>query len=136
MNYYPFQQPMNYPNPLDQLAQLRQQAMQPQYPPQMQQPQQQTGMMWVRNRAEAENYPLPPNTAIALWDASGAFVHRKETDVSGKPMITTFKLVEVSDIPQNEPEFVTWDKFTALAENVSALANHIKSMNKEGNANE
>ncbi len=112
----PYQQMYSQPVP-DQLQQYRQ-------PYQQNQPQQQSAMVWVRNRNEAENYPVAPNTAIALWDMSGPYVHRKETDVSGRPVIKTFKLVEATEAPQqaNIPgaEFVTRKEFQAFVDSLNA----------------
>ncbi len=118
----PYQQMYSQPMP-DQLQQYRQPYQQQQFG--QQQTQQQSAMVWVRNRAEADAYPVAPNTAIALWDMSGPYVHRKETDVSGRPVIKTYKLVEAVEPAQaaNNPsgDFVTREEFNALATAVAAL---------------
>ncbi len=118
MNYYnPYPYPAQY-----QLSQLRQ-PYPMQYPAQNQ-PQQQSGMVWVRNRFEAENYPVAPNTAIALWDMSGPYVHRKETDVSGRPVMKTFQLVEATEAPQQTNfqagDFITRQEFQDFVDSLTA----------------
>ncbi len=135
MNYYnPYQQPVQYPNPMEQLAQMRQQAMQPQYPQQQFNQPQQPSMIWVKDFSEAEKMQVPPG--VPLWDQNRPYVYQKEVDGSGRARTKRIRLVEEPDELQQPSEFVTWDKFTALAENVSALANYIKGLNKEGNVNE
>ncbi len=129
MPYYthnPYQ-PMYNPPMQDQLAQFRQ-------PYQMQNPsaQQQSAMVWVRNRMEAEAYPVAPNTAIALWDMNQPIVYKKETDVSGRPVLKAYKLVEATDVTQQQSfsggEFVTRQEFQAFVDSLNAK--------KEESANE
>lgn len=134
---YPAYQPAPYyqqPVP-DQLAQLRQNQMQP---PMMQgqqigqqgqpmQPQQlpanpmagsaQNGMIWVSGRQEADGYLIAPNSAVALWDANNPVVYLRKADSTGKPSTVVYDLVERTDNPptQAAPQIdwdkvVTWDK--------------------------
>lgn len=86
--------PQYYPQPVpDQLAQLRQNQMQP---PQMapQPPQQNSGMIWVACKAEADSYPIAPGCAVALWDSGAPVVYLRQADNTGKPSTKTFDLVE------------------------------------------
>lgn len=120
----------------DQLAQLRMQNQQMAQPvPQQMQPQMQTaspaasGILWVANEMEAQNYPVAPNCAVALWDANSPAVYLKQADAAGKPTIKIYDLVErtaAPKMPQNAPvtlpgNYVTRDEFEALAAKFEAL---------------
>lgn len=134
---YPYQgyQPY-YPGPVpDQLAQLRQNQMQqpmmpgPQMPQQVQPMQtnmgqvspvatpQNNGIIWVQNKADADNWAIVPGSAVALWDANSPVIYLRKADSTGKPSTVVYDLVERTDSPvqQVAPQidverFVTWDK--------------------------
>lgn len=85
----------------------QQQYQQPQYQQQqvVQQPQQQaqvqqnpSSILWVRNSNEAAMYPVAPNNAVALWDASAPAIYLKQADASGRPSMKTYDLVERAEI--------------------------------------
>lgn len=135
---YPGYQPAPYyPGPVpDQLTQLRQnQQMQnmPQPQPQMMQAQpmqtnvgplppsggpQNSGIIWVSGKAEADGYPVAPNSAAALWDANNPVIYLRKADSTGKPSTVVYDLVERTNTPmpqQAAPQIdwdriVTWDK--------------------------
>lgn len=110
-----------YPGPVpDQLSQLRQnQQMQPQMMqgPQMpQQPQtmqtnmgpiaptgspQNSGIIWVSGKGEADGYLVAPNSAVALWDANNPVIYLRQADSTGKPSTKVYDLVERTD---NQPQ--------------------------------
>ncbi len=122
----PYQQMYGQPMP-DQLQQYRQQY------------QQQSAMVWVRNRMEADAYPVAPNTAIALWDMNAPVVYKKETDVSGRPIIKAYQLVEVTDTPQQANfsggDFVTRQEFQSFVDSLTAQSGG-KFAKKEETGNE
>ena len=62
---------------------------QPYYPQQ-----QSTGVLWVGSEYEAQNYPVAPNNAVALWDSTKPAVYLKQADASGKPTMKSYTLVE------------------------------------------
>ncbi len=132
----PYQQMYGQPIP-DQLQQYRQPYQMQNQP--VQQPQQQSAMVWVRNRMEADAYPVAPNTAIALWDMNAPVVYKKETDVSGRPIIKAFQLVEVTDTPQQANfsggDFVTRQEFQAFVDSLTAQSSG-KFTKKEEPVNE
>lgn len=125
-----------YPGPVpDQLAQLRQNQMQPlmqggQIPQQMQQPIQpqasagepvtggsQNGIVWVSGKQEADNYFVVANSAVALWDANNPVIYLRKADSTGKPSTVVYDLVERTDnqAQQTAPQidlsgYVTWEK--------------------------
>lgn len=135
---YPGYQPVQYyPQPVpDQLAQLRQSQ---QVPPQMMPPapnltpqaaqiipgpqpapaggpQGSSGIIWVSGKAEADGYPVAPNSAAALWDANNPVIYLRQADSTGKPSTKVYDLVERTDSPPVQApsqidlsRFVTWD---------------------------
>lgn len=65
------------------------------YPPQFfpnQMPQvnvsaQQNPMIWVKDQAQAESYPMQYNSTVVLWDQNQDSIYIKSADVLGKPSI-------------------------------------------------
>lgn len=116
---YPGYQPgPYYPGPVpDQLAQLRQNQMQqsmmqgPQIPQQPQPMQtnmgpvtptggpQNSGIIWVSGKGEADGYLVAPNSAVALWDANNPVIYLRQADSTGKPSTKVYDLVERTDNP-------------------------------------
>ena len=103
-----------YPGPVpDQLSQLRQnQQMQPQMMQGPQQPQQlppnigampptggpqNSGIIWVSGKGEADGYLVAPNSAVALWDAYNPVIYLRQADSTGKPSTKVYDLVERTD---------------------------------------
>jgi len=129
--YYTPYQPYQPPMP-DQLAQLR--AGQYQAPPVQQQPQQQanTQIVWVPGSQAAFEYPVAPNSAVALWDSTAPVIYLKQADASGKPTTKIYDLVErtataapVSPTQAPQPpavEYATREQLDALAARVDALS--------------
>lgn len=140
----------------DQLAQLRQGG---QYQPQMmgqqpvmqnQQPMQQpvigqqfqptnTGsILWVSNEREAQEYPVAPNSAVALWDANNPVVYLKKADASGKPDTEIYDLVKrnavnattahIQAVQTPSVEYVPVDRFDALAARCDAMAAELEAL--------
>lgn len=116
---YPGYQPAPYyPGPVpDQLAQLRQNQVQGPTMPMTQmtqQPQpmqtsmgpitpaggpQNSGIIWVSGKAEADGYLVAPNSAVALWDANNPVIYLRKADSTGKPSTVVYDLVERTDNP-------------------------------------
>lgn len=153
--YYP-------PPPVpDQLAQLRQQqqyqnfqpnmmqgnqmqnnmGMQQMNPPiaqQQQQNQNTTSILWVSSEREATEYPVAPNTAVALWDSNAPVVYIRKADASGKPDTEIYELVrrnpaqaaqmpvQSAQVPQ--VEYVTREEWQALKGNYDALAAELEEL--------
>ena len=98
--------PAYYPQPVpDQLAQLRQQQMvPPAVPPmqtnQIQQPAPQNGgINWVGSKTEADNWPIAPGCAVALWDSNNPVIYLRQADSTGKLSTKVYDLVERTDNP-------------------------------------
>ena len=112
--YYSGYQPNPYyPAPVpDQLAQLRQQQMQQQMiqPPvqpmqanPIQQPAPQNGgINWVGSKTEADNWPIAPGCAVALWDSNNPVIYLRQADSTGKPSTKVYDLVERMDGPAQQ----------------------------------
>ena len=99
--------PAYYPQPVpDQLAQLRQQQMiqppvQPMQTNQIQQPAPQNGgINWVGSKTDADNWPIAPGCAVALWDSNNPVIYLRQADSTGKPSTKVYDLVERTDNPQ------------------------------------
>lgn len=76
---------------------------------------QQAGILWVSSEAEARNYPVAPNYAVALWDSSRPAVYIKQADASGKPVLKAYDLTERSEASNSAPREETGPE-TATAE--------------------
>lgn len=148
-------QPAPYcPGPVpDQLAQLRQNQMQqpmmqgPQMPQQPQPMQanigpvpagapQNSGIIWVSGKAEADGYLVAPNSAVALWDANNPVIYLRQADSTGKPSTKVYDLVERTDNPtpqQAAPQvdlsgYVKWDELeTYLSERMKRPSKAVKT---------
>lgn len=71
--------------------------------PQMQMPQAQptASIIWVDGYNEAAMYPVAPNAAIVLWDRMAPVLYLKKADVTGKPSMTVYDLVERREAPKS-----------------------------------
>lgn len=149
--YYPAQNYQNayYTQPVpDQLAQLRQnQQMQnmPQPQPQMMQTQpmqaniapvptggpQNSGIIWVSGKAEADGYLVAPNSAVALWDANNPVVYLRKADSTGKPSTVVYDLVERTDNPpaQAAPQ-IDLSRYVTIDQLEDILAERLKKPSK------
>ena len=85
----------------DRLAQLRQQQMQTQ--PVQQPVQQSVGINWVGSKLEADNWPIAPGCAVALWDSNNPVIYLRQADSTGKPSTKVYDLVERTDAPPQQP---------------------------------
>lgn len=132
-SYYNPYQPYQPPMP-DQMAQLRAGQYQPQPLQNMQQPPQQnnTQIVWVPGGQAAFEYPVAPNSAVALWDSTAPVIYLKQADASGKPTTKIYDLVERSASnapaspaqPSQAPavEYATREQLDALSARVDALS--------------
>ena len=79
-----------------------------------------SSLIWVGSFYEAQNYPVAPNNAVALWDSSAPAIYVKQADASGRPTIKAYDLVErIEAAPQptrDAPTYVTKSELTAALE--------------------
>lgn len=139
-----------YPGPVpDQLAQLRQSQVQ-QIPPNMiqpapnlaQQPQaivpgqqtnppsgpQNSGIIWVSSKPEADGYLVAPNSAVALWDANNPVIYLRKADSTGKPSTVVYDLVERTDnpAPQQAAPQIDLSRYVTIDQLEDILAERLK----------
>lgn len=137
---YPGYQPY-YPQSVpDQLAQLRQNQMQqpmiqqpqPMQPQMMQQPgPQNSGMIWVGSKQEADAYLVAPGSAVALWDSNNPVVYLRQADSTGKPSTKIYDLVERTDAPaqQTVPQ-IDLSRYVTIDQLEDILAERFKRPSK------
>lgn len=122
-NYFPMGYYQQYP---------QQTFYQPQMPPQQQsmgqlnqQQPSNNAIIWVNNETEAQNYPVAPNNAVALWDSSRAAIYLKQADASGRPTFKAFDLVEhraaVNNTEIRAEDPISRDDLNALKGQIEAL---------------
>ena len=122
---YPYQSYQNpYLNPYQQC---------PAYQPQIQQAPQmpmQSGIVWVSGMMEAQNYPIAPNNAVALWEKSGKTIYLKSADATGKPTLVTYDLVErtAQEPEQTATAYATKDDLSGVVGVLSSLKSEIETM--------
>lgn len=94
--------PMNY------------QQFQPQYipQPQLQQPQQSSGVIWVQGEAGAKSYLVAPNTTVQLWDSENPVIYLKSADASGMPTMRVLDYTfRDAPKPQTTTDYITREEF-------------------------
>lgn len=97
-----------------------------------QQPYQNSGVVRVKNEAEARDYPLAPGASIVFVDNSAPFCYVKTMSYSqfDPPRFEKFRLVKVEEPtpqPQTTPvEYVTREDFEALKAEIEKLKNPVK----------
>lgn len=135
-NYFPVGYQPIYPQQYQQMVQPQMQTQQ------IQQPQNQSSILWVRNGQEAAMYPVAPNNAVALWDSGNPVIYLKQADASGKPTMKTYDLVERAEMPQNDSkssegnssDFATKTELAALASVVKDVDGLIASIREDVDA--
>lgn len=127
--------PAYYPQPVpDQLAQLRQQQMvPPAVPPmqtnQIQQPAPQNGgINWVGSKTEADNWPIAPGCAVALWDSNNPVIYLRQADSTGKPSTKVYDLVERTDnpAPQQSAPQIDMSRYVTIDQLEEILSERLK----------
>jgi len=97
-----------------------------------QQTQQPSSLIWVGSFSEAQMYPVAPNAAVALWDASSPAIYLKQADASGRPTIKIFDLVERTDAPKQQEgklsDYATKDDLAAFNAALDALKGNIEAI--------
>ena len=134
--------PGYYPSPVpDQLAQLRAQQMQQMQPQMMQQPvqppvqqsvQQSGGINWVGSKLEADNWPIAPGCAVALWDSNNPVIYLRQADSTGKPSTKVYDLVERTEnpVPQQPAPKVDLSNYITRDQLEEILAERLKRPSK------
>lgn len=62
-------------------------------------PPQNSGVIWVSGKEEADKWPIAFGCAVALWDANNPVIYLRKADSTGKPATVVYDLVERTDNP-------------------------------------
>lgn len=89
-----------------------------------------TGILWVGSEQEAQNYPVAPNNAVALWDSTTPVIYLKQADASGRPNIKVYDLKERVD-PSVEIQKQTVNANYADKSELETLKTELKNIKKE-----
>ena len=103
----------------------------PQYqqPMAQQQPQGQSGIIWVQGEAAAKSYMVAPGGTVQLWDSEEKVIYLKSADVSGMPSIKILDYtIRGEEAAKAEPEYATKEDLEALAEKVKELSRRKKTV--------
>ncbi|MBQ8964126.1 MAG: hypothetical protein IJ089_10090 [Clostridia bacterium] len=90
--------PMGY-----QPAYYPQQQQQYQMQTPVQQPQQNSSIIWVQGEAGAKSYLVAPNSTVQLWDSEKQTIYLKSADASGMPSMKTLDYTIRDLSPANAP---------------------------------
>lgn len=83
------------------------------YQPQTQNVMQNTFMpIVVRDKSEAESYPMAANTTISMRDESFTHMWIKSTNASGT--VVAFRTFNVSEVVEEKPQYITMADFEAF----------------------
>ena len=95
----------------------------------------QNGILWVNNAREADQYPIAPNNAVALWETSGKRIYVKSADATGRPTVKAYDLVEhvdaeIVDEPKRE-EYALKDDLASVISVLNSLRSDVDSMKSD-----
>lgn len=89
---------------------------------------QRTDLIQVNGVQGAQNYQVPPNSRVALFDANSDIFYIKSTDAGGYPTVSAFQFTPIAD-PQGTPtEYVSRSEYDALAKKVEEMSNALISI--------
>lgn len=146
-NYFPASYQPMYPQGYNPYLQQPQQQTQAQQPQQIQN----GGLVVVRSRAEAQNYPVAPGNSVTFKDETAPFVYTKTMGFSqlDRPTFEIFRLVREEEAAEstrsdendkgiNLSDYALKADLVALREDFDALREEIrpKSAKKKGDKDE
>lgn len=65
----------------------------------------------------AKQFPMAPNSRIALFDANEDIVYIKATDAGGYPSVRSFRMTEITETPK-ETQYVTLEEFNKFKQEI------------------
>lgn len=92
--------------------------------------QQKQELIRVNGLEGAKNYPLPPGSTVALFDADSDTMFIKSMDAGGFPSIRTFSFIEMTSKPTDTTE----TRLSAIEEEIASIKevlNGIKPISKQ-----
>lgn len=92
------------------------------------------GMVWVKDKNEAMNYPMARGTTLPIFDSNEDDIfYVKSVDVYGNTQpLRKFRYEEITDENQiaSQVPAVSVDDFNALKEQMAALQEEMKKLNE------
>ena len=91
-------------------------------------PSQNSGVIWVSGKEEADKWPIAFGCAVALWDANNPVIYLRQADSTGKPSTKVYDLVERTDAPpppQSAPQ-VDLSRYVTIDQLEDILAERLK----------
>ena len=109
---------------------------------QVQQTQQNNGIIWVQGEAGAKSYLVAPNTTVQLWDSESQTIFLKSADASGMPSmkVLDYTIRDSSKTSANAAvvasndilsTYATKDEIKAITEQITALRKRLDKLTKE-----
>ncbi len=91
-------------------------------------PPQNSGVIWVSGKEEADKWPIAFGCAVALWDANNPVIYLRQADSTGKPSTKVYDLVERTDNPahQQAAPQIDWSQFITRDQLEDILAERFK----------
>ena len=106
---------------------------QPQFNQPVQQPQQQSPIIWVSGEAGAKSFLISPNTSVVLFDSEGSSIYIKSADASGMPSlkILDYTIRDTAQnaspvVPKESVSYATKDDLKAVYAQIAALESKLK----------
>lgn len=87
-------------------------------------PPQNSGVIWVSGKEEADKWPIAFGCAVALWDANNPVIYLRQADSTGKPSTKVYDLVERTDAPP--PPQVDLSRYVTIDQLEDILAERFK----------
>ena len=90
------------------------------------------GINWVGSKTEADNWPIAPGCAVALWDSNNPVIYLRQADSTGKPSTKVYDLVERTDspAPQQPAPQVDLSRYVTIDQLEDILAERLKRPSK------
>lgn len=106
---------------------------QPQFNQPVQQPQQQSPIIWVSGEAGAKSFLISPNTSVVLFDSEGSSIYIKSADASGMPSlkILDYTIRDTAQnaspvVPKESVSYATKDDLKAVYAQIAVLESKLK----------
>lgn len=105
---------------------------QPQFNQPIQQPQQQSPIIWVSGEAGAKSFLISPNTSVVLFDSEGSSIYIKSADASGMPSLKILDYTirdtaqSASPVVPKESSYATKDDLKAVYAQIAVLESKLK----------
>lgn len=91
-------------------------------------PPQNSGVIWVSGKEEADKWPIAFGCAVALWDANNPVIYLRQADSTGKPSTKVYDLVERTDnpAPQQSAPQIDLSRYVTIDQLEDILAERLK----------